>query len=145
MLCMEKENYIIKNVSSVFQIVRYQNAKMHVKHFIYGNETNIPETIFLCFFQCFKSKTLKTTLLHIIAIHYCNTNHHYEKPVFLKSLFFAIQIIVFFFQVLTNQNAKTHAKHPLWRNRIILPTTCIFNVFELVIYENGKMHAKSPI
>ncbi len=52
----EKENYIIKNVSSVFQIVRYQNAKMLVKHFIYGNETNIPETIFFFFFSVLNPK-----------------------------------------------------------------------------------------
>ncbi len=45
---------------------------------------------------------------------------HYQKHVFNL------------FELLTYQNAKTHAKHSLWKNRITLPKTCILSLFDHV-------------
>ncbi len=53
------------------------------------------------------------------------------KPTFTKNLPLRV------FELLTYQNAKTHAKHPLWRNKITLPETYILSVFDHVTYKNA--------
>ncbi len=49
------------------------------------------------------------------------------------------------FELLTYQNAKTHAKHPLWRNRITLPKTCILSVFDHATHKNDEIHGKNTM
>ncbi len=56
---------------------------------------------------------------------------------FTKNLPFSV------FELITYQNAKTHAKHLLWRKRIKLPKTYILSVFDHVIYKNVKIQAKN--
>ncbi len=48
------------------------------------------------------------------------------KPTFTKYLSLGV------FELLTYQNAKSHAKHPLWKNTITLQKTCILSLFDHV-------------
>ncbi len=49
------------------------------------------------------------------------------------------------FELLTYQNAKSHAKHSLWKNTITLPKTCILCVYDHVTYENTEIHVKTSM
>ncbi len=50
------------------------------------------------------------------------------------------------FEVLTYENAKTHAKRSFWRNRITLPKRYILSSFELVTRKkNAKIDGKHSI
>ncbi len=77
---MKKHNKINKKVYfDCLQIIRYQNAKMHPKPPVLGNETTLPETCLLSFLGVLGTKTRKKSMEVTL---YANTKQNYEKRIF---------------------------------------------------------------
>ncbi len=96
-----------------FPILSYQNPKFHTKLALCGKNNDITRKVsFECFLSVLGNKALKS---RVITLH-GNKNNFYQELAFKC------------FELITYQNAKTHAKHLLWKNRITLSKTYILRV-----------------
>ncbi len=67
------------------------------------------------------------------------TLHGKKKPMFTKNLPLSV------FELLTYENAKTHAKRSSWRNRTTLLNACILSAFHILSYPKPKLIAKPAL